>query len=379
MTSTDHLAAAWNAFCDDLAAELKSAGAAILDQVTSDLDSAEGLRMLLRALRQSLLGTIDASDTDFPIFTLAYDDTVQVVASNPDYCVFMAAVRGGVGYRIRGVLGQADMITFTSDTMGPHDPADERLMTASLTRADLDIGPDGSFEVTVSPTAPNAGTWLAAGPVTDTIVVRNTFSGPWRQHRRRSPVALEIARLDGPTVPSPYTSQRLSRGLTATIENVASPLRRNRLLRRCRERGNGVFANEALDLGRGFDPRRFTQTAYWRLEPGEAMVIDATTPETFSFWSLVCTNWWLETLDHRYSSTYLNPSLATIAEGRLRVVLADRDPEVANWIDTTGHREGALVWRWLDATGLPPAPRTVVVPVSALRSRPGRNHLMQGR
>jgi hypothetical protein len=48
------------------------------------------------------------------------------------------------------------------------------------------------------------------------------------------------------------------------------------------------------------------------------------------------------------------------SDGACRVVVAHRDPGIANWLDTTGHVQGTVVFRNYRATGQP-VPKTVKV------------------
>jgi hypothetical protein len=50
---------------------------------------------------------------------------------------------------------------------------------------------------------------------------------------------------------------------------------------------------------------------------------------------------------YRYASVHTNQLRATAdADGSVRLVLAQRDPGAANWISTTGHRHGMMLFRW---------------------------------
>jgi hypothetical protein len=46
-------------------------------------------------------------------------------------------------------------------------------------------------------------------------------------------------------------------------------------------------------------------------------------------------------------------------------VVAHTDPGVANWLDTAGHRQGPMIFRWLRAESAP-VPTTRAVAVDAL-------------
>ena len=54
------------------------------------------------------------------------------------------------------------------------------------------------------------------------------------------------------------------------------------------------------------------------------------------------------------------------ADGLVRVVIAHEDPGVPNWLDTAGHLEGILQYRYV-WTRNEPAPRVRSVPFEELR------------
>jgi hypothetical protein len=54
----------------------------------------------------------------------------------------------------------------------------------------------------------------------------------------------------------------------------------------------------------------------------------------------------------------------------VRIVVAHEDPGLPNWIDTVGHAQGTMCFRWIRATEHP-QPRTRVVKRAELASRVG--------
>src|SRR5205814_2289751 len=99
----------------------------------------------------------------------------------------------------------------------------------------------------------------------------------------------------------------------------------------------------------------------------QAMIIELESPPEASFWSLIFTNYWMESLDFRYQPMYLNNRLAKLSkDGVLRVVVAHSDPGVPNWIDIGHHTQGAAVWRWNDVSSPPALPRSRLAPLSVL-------------
>ena len=92
---------------------------------------------------------------------------------------------------------------------------------------------------------------------------------------------------------------------------------------------------------------------YWSLQPGEALVIDAELPELF-YWNFQLDNIWMESLDYRYHQVTVNAHTANYedeSKRRIKIVVANEDPGVGNWIDTVAHRHGAMSLRLNQAEG----------------------------
>jgi hypothetical protein len=372
--SLDNVRRQWNSFCEELAARLKEAGRQVFAKSPSELDRNEGLRLLLRALRYSMERDIEERDTDFPIFAQALRDTVHGIADNPDYVLETAKIDGRKRYRIRGIMGTAEKIFF--DTRAPfYDPVgsgrlvgsimdNTSTLTGTLDGSELKVGPDGRFEIIVSNERPAEGVWLPTKPETRWIHVRNMFSSHFRDRHRYAPAKLIIERTDGPRWPPPYSEQQLLEGLQDVLANIGVAVGRPEFLLRGRDqkRGNGEWYADR-ELFRNANPITYWQDAYWHVEPDEAMIIELDSVPSSTYWTLIFTNFWMEALDFRYHSMYINNSTAVLREdGGLRIVVAHRDPGVPNWIDVAGHTRGAMVWRWNHANPLPELPRSRIVP-----------------
>ena len=82
---------------------------------------------------------------------------------------------------------------------------------------------------------------------------------------------------------------------------------------------------------------------------------------------------WYISLDYINHQTSLTAGQARACpDGMLRFVISERDPGVANWLETTGHRRGYVQIRWQRLTrDLGPAdgPQVEVVPFASLPDR----------
>lgn len=59
--------------------------------------------------------------------------------------------------------------------------------------------------------------------------------------------------------------------------------------------------------------------------------------------------------------------IALEPDGSYRIVVGPQDPGVPNWIDTTEHHRGALLWRFVSGDAVPKAPTVEVVETAELR------------
>ena len=91
---------------------------------------------------------------------------------------------------------------------------------------------------------------------------------------------------------------------------------------------------------------------WYRLGPDEALVVEGTPPES-RYWSLVLMSRWMESLDAQHHQVVLNShQVALEPDGTFRIVVAHRDPGCTNWLDTDGHDEGYVFFRWMQASGV---------------------------
>jgi hypothetical protein len=102
------------------------------------------------------------------------------------------------------------------------------------------------------------------------------------------------------------------------------------------------------------------------LEEGESLVIEGRPPETL-YWMMQFCDPWMSAPGGRRTG-WLNDSQVELeTDGRYRIVVGPEDPGVRNWVDTTGHRRGALLGRFVSGENVPETPTVRVVRTSELR------------
>ena len=73
----------------------------------------------------------------------------------------------------------------------------------------------------------------------------------------------------------------------------------------------------------------------------------------------------MQTLEYRHRQSSLNQMQLTLEpDGSFRIVVAHSDPGVPNWLDTEGHVEGSIFWRFLLPETDPTAMECTVVAVA---------------
>ena len=93
----------------------------------------------------------------------------------------------------------------------------------------------------------------------------------------------------------------------------------------------------------------------------EALVVRGTSPPC-RFWNLCLWNNFLHTYDYRSGHVTINGlQVQYEPDGSWEIVVSDRDPGRPNWVQTQGHTEGLLWFRWFLPDHTPDRPPTEVI------------------
>lgn len=345
---------AWSRFCQ----ALEKAGEVVLSGPDTPLDRAEGYRYLARLTREMLYSCLDNADPDFPRFHEL--DLVKIGADNPDNVYLSANIRGDRAYRITGTRGTIAYFSIGSKA-NRYTKDGTMASTGELSDADLTIAADGTVEIVASATE-QSGNWLPLAPDSTGLVVRQTYL----DRTAEVPGSWHIEQIGGPAGPAELTPEFLSKALgraALSVHGTAATFAHWTRTFMARPNELPDFGQEMFQRAGG-DPEIFYLHGYWTLKPGEAWVIETEVPDC-PYWNFQLDNWWMESLDHRRKIT-VNKHTARLDDGRLTIVVAERDPGVGNWIDTCGHSSGTALLRWLGAAEHP-IPKCRVVPLEEIR------------
>ena len=306
------------------------------------VDFASGMRHLLVLLAAGIDEAL-RFDPD-PILSVQRASTNDIISWGmecPDCVYTRATLRRGESYRLFGNRGTARYVGL--QTM------DGIVSTANELVDELDVDADGNFEVVLSPDE-REGNWMRVAGDHPTLTVRHFFYD-WDTE---VPSSLQIERLSGAaqhTDPSVSPDVVVSRQLVALGDFVYDNLEfflqfggappANGFLPAIDRSAMGAAAENRPVIGR------------WELGLDQALILEVEPPQGV-YWSYSLGNPWWETIHYGRHQSSLNAHQAAVdSDGLVRVVLCERDPGVANWLDTAGHSNGAMILRCVRTTTAP--------------------------
>ena len=340
----------WSDFCD----ELKSAGDLLQREGTPDdlWNRAMGYRYLTRLLRCGLESAVDYADPQYPAFFRLADDTKKVLNDNPDNYYENCIVDGRFDYRITGNRGTVSW--FSIGTKGGTGEVGKMEMTGNIDSTDMHFEEDGSFEILVSQKE-QPGNWLPMKETTGIMVVRQTFGNKAEE---------EIARLSIECLNPERPNNNLQPGeLEGQLQRALGFMKSTANLcidwmKMYEETDNALpLHDQAFLQAAGGDPTITYYQSRWQLEPGEALVVTLRDIPECETWNLQLSNYWMESLEHRFFDVVVNKFTAKYEDdGSCVIVVSDEDPGPGypNWLDTLGHREGGWLGRFVGCDD-PPA------------------------
>jgi hypothetical protein len=313
------------------------------------IDRAAGLRHLLVLLAAGVDEAL-RFDPD-PILCVQRASTNDIVSWGmecPDCLYTRATMRGGESYRLFGHRGTARYVGL--QTM------DGIVATTNALVDELDTDGNGNFEVVLSADE-HDGNWMRIEGVHPTLTVRHFFYD-WDVE---TPSSLRIERIGEPGVRETSVVDPdivLSRQLVALgdfahdnldffIQFGAAPPANGFLPPIDRTSIGGAAENKPV-IGR------------WQLAADEALILEVEPPQGI-YWSFSLGNPWWETIHYGRHQSSLNAHQTVVdPDGLVRVVVSEGDPGVANWLDTAGFSNGAMILRCV-RTSTAPTPRATVV------------------
>lgn len=335
------------------------------------LDVVEGYRYVGQLLSIASELFFEA-DPEHPRFASIVSPARKLQGDNPDAIYHYARIRGDRSYRVSGVIGRECYTSFTVHGRAA-DGGLAGLLLGDVNDRDLEVDEDGRYEVVFS-ARKEPGNWVELHPDAHCLIVRSYFELETSvQNDPEVAVRIDIRCIDEDGPPPPLSDEllagRMAEGVAllrqATIgqalpgsapqvpfvskvpNDVATPYS---------FRDSGLPVPGAADI--------VYSMGNWDLGPDEALVMTGTLPPG-AFANVMLWNKHMQTLEYRNRTSSLNGAQLTLDEGgRYRIVISERDPGVADWLDTCGHPQGTIFWRFLLPEEDPPKPECVVMPAA---------------
>ncbi|OBI19647.1 hypothetical protein A5714_00930 [Mycobacterium sp. E2462] len=358
------LHAAWAGFCD----RLQQAGEQVFKEANpaAAAHRVDAYRFLTQNLGQAFDLALETRDTRFPALHTFCGPTRKLGGDCADFTYQQAWIDGESTYRLSGTRGTARFFNVT--VQGPRSPGPGVLHEpfgdtpeANLLGHQLQVDNDGRFAVYIG--GPERGpNWLPTTAGSRKLFVRQGFDR-WDE----LPAQLLIERVDvNSPKPLPTTADMLQ-AMTWAGDFVTG------LMGDWPEfpfSYGGVDAERPNTFGRVGDTDadakrgRAATNMYWRLRPDEALIVEFDAHD--GLWMFTNMGVFFNSMDYLYRPVSYTPSRTAVdRDGRIRLVMAHRDPGVHNWVDTQGFECGNLTYRHM-LDGAPVALDTRVVGYDAL-------------
>lgn len=313
--------------------------------VRTEADVAEGLDYLMGTIRGAIETGQHRGRTHPQLFE-ATGPYTKMGLDNPDTLYFYANLTDSAEYEIEGRRGTTADLSF--QVMAGNYSADERAAShAAFDDRGVEIDAEGRYRFRLGPARydddeGDAG-YVVLRPGTSMITVREVFSD-WDTEEAGS---VTLRRIDAAgTAPEPPTVAGQEKFYAKLAEALIGRLRTWLAF------PGWFFGDQQRNTL--YEPRQtpgglttqYSSAGIFELEPDQAMIISvpvAGVPyQGFQLGSL-----WYISLEYVHHQTSLTADQAHVgADGMVHLVLAERDPGLANWLELLGHREGIMQFRW---------------------------------
>jgi hypothetical protein len=308
------------------------------------------------------------ADPDLPDFVPAVNTHLNCVGTNPDFIYGAASIDGNGSYLITGERGdglflQLDIVAGGLGVMESLGPS---LGTLDFDTLALDEG--GRFSLLLSTQRPAdwAGDWHRLDPSARSLTLRQA-SYDWGEGRE---ARIAIERTDKAHQPRHWLADDIDERLTAL---ASFPKRLSGMalgfIKAQRDKGLWNALEHDDWAGRGGVQGQHYYQGLFRLEPGQALLLETELPRTVRYWNIQLSDMMWNSVDWMNRQSSLNGGQARIdADGKFRAVIALEDPGIPNWLDPGGNSEGAIMLRWTEASS-GPAPTLRLVNLADLHAQ----------
>jgi hypothetical protein len=296
--------------------------------IETEADLLEGMQYLAGCISGCLHLAFDY-ERDHPFLQSGTGPFTKMGLDNPDTLYFGTRVHAGHDYVVTGRRGNTTDLSFQL-LGGEYTDDNVPVSQAAFDDRELEIAADGSFEYRLRPDSNGQ------------LLMREVY-GDWSAQRG----TLAITRLDtAGTAPPPPTRATVERRYATAAKQLVTRVKTWLQFPQWFYLDIPVNTMVAPRLTPGGLATQYSSVGHFDLRPDQALVITIPVSDApylgFQLGSL-----WYISLDYINHQTSLNNTQAQAdPDGKVRIVVADQNPGVTNWVETLGHRRGFLQFRW---------------------------------
>jgi hypothetical protein len=296
--------------------------------IETEADLLEGLQYLAGCAAACTHMVFDY-ERDHPMLLSGTGPFTKMGLDNPDTLYFGCRVQPDHDYLVTGIRGSTTDLSFQllgGEYTDDNVPASQ----AAFDDRELEIAADRSFQWQVRPTSPGQ------------LVIREVY-GDWSAQRG----TLAIQRLDtAGTAPPALTRAAIEKRYATAGKQLVNRIKTWLQFPQWFYLDIPVNTMAAPRLTPGGLATQYSSVGHFELRPDQALII--TLPVTDApYLGFQLGSMWYISLDYINHQTSLNNTQAQAdPDGKIRIVVADQNPGVTNWVETLGHRRGFLQFRW---------------------------------
>jgi hypothetical protein len=316
----------------------------VLEDSETEREAYEGMRALLRILAMSSDVTGDGN-AKAPHFARMDTKIRKVGGDNPDAEYDNVSLTNEWDYVVRGNVGTVRHLSFTiSGSRGP-DGRSGKL--GYFNERTLEPDRNGNFEIHLTKQDDGGPNWVDTSPGINGILVRQYIGDRETEVLATYEIAVK-GREPFDEIPN-ATDREVAARLSETAYGFQfmSTMHRT-IMPELFDNPNTFARMNSTDFGAdisGSDNLYMFGT--YQIDEDEALIIE-TEPLDVRYWSLAIESRWHESVDYATRRTHRSLDHSVIDDdGKLRFVVAHGKTAHPNWIETAGHREGFMTFRWV--------------------------------
>lgn len=298
-----------------------------------------------------------------------FADMYTLGQNGPDLFYGLTFLDGKQEYRLTGNGGSSPLMLFQILNHLSGHP--DSKVIGNYDFADFAVQPDGSFDIAIS-AREQAGNWMRLDPGCDRhFILMRRFMG----HPSDPAPVVRLTRTS-PVAPDHYDADEFDEATMARRIDAATAFLKylindfNMQLFTAYSKVGGGYNNMAFLPGTATSqvgsPSSNYAMAVFDLADDEALIVTFNPLPDGVYWGVQLGDVWSRSLNFTQRQTSLNmKTIVADPDGACRIVVAHRDPGVANWLDTTGRQQGTVVFRNYKTSGQP-VPTTLKVKLADL-------------